>query len=328
MYTVYRKLNSNSTGLNSKTELVKLGELKDTTETSIRASDGKVTQTKIFYVDDTITDNTVDYLYLIYRTENGSTRQIATRNAEAYSVNSVAVQPAFIYSTAGATSPDVRANDKDGLVNDVWVKFKLGKLTDTFVLYRAKVNDNNVVLDSDFTTVTGYQFGATTTTFNANTKEFVLFDANLEKGTYKYRLVESEEGKNSSAVETTVVINNDTTVGGFGVAWDSINHKIVISDSYDDRTETKDNYTYSYQVVKKTTNTANPAAGEYVYADEAAVAVTLAQYNVYGNIHYVKNEVIRGITATSGVEYQVIATKKDSKSGKEFYAVAGWTSSN
>lgn len=327
MYTVYRKLNSNSTGLNSKTELVKLGELKDTTETSIRASDGKVTQTKIFYVDDTITDNTVDYLYLIYRTENGSTRQIATRNAEAYSVNSVAAQPAFIYST-GSTSPDVRANDKDGLVNDVWVKFKLGKLTDTFVLYRAKVNDNNVVLDSDFTTVTGYQFGATTTTFNANTKEFVLFDANLEKGTYKYRLVESEEGKNSSAVETTVVINNDTTVGGFGVAWDSINHKIVISDSYDDRTETPGNYTYSYQVVKKTTNTANPAAGEYVYADEAAVAVTLAQYNVYGNIHYVKNEVIRGITATSGVEYQVIATKKDSKSGKEFYAVAGWTSSN
>lgn len=316
MYTVYRYLNS-------ETDLVKLGALKSTTYASINqtgTAQTGVTYTTYFYVEDAVKDNTVNYTYKIYRTADDVTTEVAGNvPASAYSSMPSASTPVALTATA-------TRNDQDLYNNDVWVTFRLGDNKDSFKLYRANTTNTPNPLDSDYAEVTGYAYASTTA--NYATIEYVLFDGNLAKGTYRYKLVESAAGKKDSVRTADVTVYATTGVSGFNVSWDSVNHKIIFSDSYNKKTETASKYTYSYQIVKKTTNNFNT---NYIVADEAVTAITLADFGTaVGDIQSTKYEVLKSITANTTDTYQVIAVKTDATSGEKFYAVTSpvWVASN
>jgi len=317
MYTVYRQITGNNIA-----NLEKLGTLKSTTYATVNASattNSSITYKTYFYVDDTIKDNTVGYTYKIYRTENTVPSNLASTTVVAYDGLPNAGTPSVL--TAQAT-----CNDKDLFNNDVWVTFRLGDNTDSFKLYRANITNNNNPLDSDFVAVNATAYASATA--NYATLEYVLFDGNLAKGTYRYKLVESAAGKKDAAKTVDVPVYATTGVSGFSVSWDSTNHKIIFSDSYDTKKETPNNYTYAYQIVKKTTNDLN---SYYVVADEALTAISLPDYGAaVGGYQAKRAEVIKSITANATDSYQVIAVKTDSVSGKKFYAVTSpvWVTSN
>ena len=289
----------------------------------------RITKANRFYVTDAVADNTVNYEYLVYRTENGTITSVGSTTGYKYSTGNTAGAPSI--STGW---PQVVANDADQKLNDVWIKFTIADKTDSFALYRADITNKSTVLDSDFVAVTGYAYAATTA---AGAYEYVMFDANLPAGKYRYRIVESAEGKNSAARETDVPVDAlASSVSGPSVSWDSANHKIIITDSYNPKTETYANYTYAYQIITKTKNNYN---NDYVYTDSGFTAVTLATTGTATATNQnVRAEIDKTITAdTNGlIEYQVIVTKTDSASGVVKYAVANngngsstlWATSN
>ncbi len=323
MYTVYRYTDG-------ETDLVNLGTLKSTTWASVNDNNNNnmtysaLAYTTYFYVEDAVKDNTVTYSYKVYRTADDVTTNVANvNNVSAYYSSVSAATPA-------ALSAYVTVNDKDLLSNDVWVKFRLGKTTDTFKLYRANLTNTPNPLDSDYAAVNASAYFYNNITGSASYDlEYVIFDANLAKGSYRYKLVESEAGKKDSARTYDVTVSANSGVSGFSVSWIPADHKIRFEDSYNTKTETPGNYTYAYQIVKKSTN-ADGLNTYYVVTDEAITAVTLDNYGSVSAAGYQakRAEVTKSITANTTDEYQVIAIKTDSASGKKFYTATAFTASN
>ena len=317
MYAVYRKLNNT-------TNLEKLGALKATTSTAI-AGNGKVTLTDKFYVEDTIKDNKVGYTYLIYRTENNATSQNGTATLNAYSI--------YNDATRGTISATAVQNNNDRLSNDVYIRFTLGNIDNTFTLYRADTTYNSNPLDSDYTVVTGYAFGAT----SATGREYVMFDADRPVGSYRYKLVESAKDKNDVASFANVTVSANG-VSGLSVQFASTTHALEFYDSYNNVSEKWDNYSYSYIVVTRTYNNIS-GYQYYTYSDAAAATVQKAlfadQYPTStSTTRSMKAVVSLPLTASAANaattnSYQVIAIKTDSASGKNTYAItSGWVASN
>jgi len=322
MYTVYRKLNNT-------TNLEKLGALKATTSTEI-AGNGKVTLKDKFYVEDTIKDNKVQYTYLIYRTENNATSQNATATLPVYSIDNNALRGSITNATTA-----VQNNKADRLYNDVRVVFTLGDIDNSFTLYRANVTNNSNPLDSDYTVVTGYAFGAT----SATGREYVMFDSDLADGTYRYKLVESAKDKNDVASTRDVTVSNTNVANyNFGLVLNSTTHALEVTDSYNRVTETWANYSYSYIVVTKTYNNIS-GQYNYTYSDAAAVTVPATSFQDQypastSDSRTMKATVALPLTASAANaattnSYQVIGIKTDSATGKKAYTITtGWVASN
>lgn len=237
----------------------------DETANGYAAVSGTVTETNegsnSYYVDDTITDNTKKYQYVVVLTKDGKYGKAAAAGSlGAYSKTAVSV------TTAPSGSPS--ALDTDGIANDITWTVKLDDKKDTFKAYilSKDASYTGTPVAADFDTTTALTAVAEDDTTGTTWK---IYSKNAAIGKHYLLVVYSEEGKKdtykvSAAVIVTAATVSDANLGIVAKVYDNAttfastgsatNNDVLINvtDTITVVSDSISNYTYT---LYKTTST-------------------------------------------------------------------------
>ncbi|MCQ2597338.1 MAG: hypothetical protein MJ181_05760 [Treponema sp.] len=298
------------------------------------------------YVEDTVADNTVKYIYTLVTTDG-------TNYASTAPTKEVGI---YKYADQDATtvSGSVTADDTDGAKNDIeWtITLPSAEVTIDGVYVLAKdVTDTDAVVAADFdTTAESIKLYALD---DETGLKFVAYTPNMAVGKNVYMLVKtSQENKNpgewiSDAVETkaqetvtaaTVSVSvydntlNDSTSASYTAVYDDV--IVSVTDTIDVTSDSIENYSYTLYKTKSTivediaaatlTFSASNDWSEGIaltlkdntaYApDETSrsYAVSYKENNLVDGVYaykVVKTNKATGVSVISGIEYVTIDTK-------------------
>ncbi|MBQ9205275.1 MAG: hypothetical protein IJ158_01000 [Treponema sp.] len=286
-----------------------------TSTSSAISADGNV----VYYIDDTIDDNTVKYTYTIVLAKDGRYGSSATATLNAYAKSA---QPTVnVTSGSTGTSPNLSL-DADGLYNDVKIEITLptpnveGAAQKIAIDY-LKVEDNSQVAKASFETIELDNLAGDVTLEGST---YTIYKKNLEPGTYLFRVTNTEEGraKSNAVYKTSTVagIDEDVLVSGVDLsltsnADDPAKQDLVFYENF--AGDSLANYSFKLYTVTTTTTTTSGALSSYdtvktessvpSVAARASTATGYQAYNVLTNI-------TPNTTSTVDISYVLVKTRK------------------
>ena len=288
-----------------------------TSTSSAISADGNV----VYYIDDTIDDNTVKYTYTIVLAKDGRYGTSATANLNAYAKSNLPATNVTV--TTGNSNLSL---DADGLYNDVKIEITLptpnveGAAQKIAIDY-LKVEDNSQVAKASFETIELDNLAGDVTLEGST---YTIYKKNLEPGTYLFRVTNTEEGraKSNAVYKTSTVAGIDEDVlvytGSFGDdlylipnADDSAKMDLVFYESF--AGDSLANYSFKLYTVTTTTTTTSGALNSYdtVKTESSVPSVAARASTVTGNQAYnVLTNITPNTTSTVDIFYVLVKTRK------------------
>ncbi|MBQ0051710.1 MAG: hypothetical protein KBT11_06535 [Treponema sp.] len=227
--------------------------------TAVSGTVAKTTSDAKYFVDDTVADNTKNYVYTVVLTDGTAYGTTApTADLAAYALSTTA---SFTVSASATTL------DTDGIANDItWTVTKTAKQTVKAYLLKKDASYTGTPVAADFDTTTALEAADTT---NTNGTSVVYYTKNIEVGTAYLLVVASEEGKKDryviksqtvAAVGTpsaptlaVSVIDNTLTEATPAATVAVLNDvEISVSDNITLKTDSIENYTFTLYRAKAT----------------------------------------------------------------------------
>lgn len=260
--------------------------------------------TTIYYIDDTVADNTVSYTYKIVLTDGVryGTAQTATLNKRA--------------KTGAPSLAIVKYNfDKDGLTNDIRVTVTAGAAANSSDPQNVgdKVKDAKTVTlywinlaekETKTAAATWNKVELTKTkddNYDAAADTYIWYKENAEAGVYLFKAVAHEVGYlDSDETFTTTTVNGfDTIVADMATA--TSGYATTLSNFVNTTTDAYSNY--EYKLLTVTTNTA-ATTGKKTVSSSDLTPVTLTATGTYEIAAQTFDSTVVGI------EYYLIRTRK------------------
>lgn len=288
-----------------------------TSTSSAISADGDV----VYYIDDTIDDNTVKYTYTIVLAKDGRYGSSATATLNAYAKSNLPADNVTV-----TTKNSNLSLDADGLYNDVKIEITLPTpnvegATQKIAIDYLKVEDNSQVAKASFETIELDNLAGDVTLEGST---YTIYKKNLEPGTYLFRVTNTEEGraKSNAVYKTSTVAGIDEDVlvytGSDGDdlyltsnADDPAKLDLVFYESF--AGDSLANYSFKLYTVTTTTTTTSGALNSYdtvktessvpSVAARASTATGYQAYNVLTNI-------TPNTTSTVDIFYVLVKTRK------------------
>ena len=312
-YKVYRSSDADNTWVSVEGSVVS-GEKETTTA-------GTTTVASVYYIDDTVEDNTIAYTYHVVHTDGTYYGTYTTSDNE----DSLAK---FAYAQTGVPTVSAVAynNDTTGVADTIKIVAtkNVADYNQTLAISYVKLAD-----DADGNAVKTYAADSFTSITLANnngeTDSYTVYIKDAAAGTYLIKVTASETGKTDNTVYTLVTVDAadvsvngvDANFGKFTISGNEVKAVTIVDTEINDTTDALSNYTYGlYKVVITETDKYNDivkvettavndnitlakvtnASGDKLYEDyglatgnyAAAVSVDYSTGSLITNSFYVK----------------------------------------
>lgn len=261
------------------------------------AVSGTITENPVspntYFVDDTISDNTKNYQYIVVLTDGAKYgRTVAAKDVAAYS--------GLASVTAGNVSGVASVLDSDGLANDITWTVTLNSATDTFKAYLltkdAAYTATPKAADFDTTTALSAVSEDNTDgkTWKIYTKDvavgnsylLVVYSAENKKDSYKTSAAVTVSDIASVVAPSLTVTPYDSTVTGATTSTSTVNDVIInVKDTIDIEKDSVSNYTYTLYRTTSTVKT-DILAGSITFKADTADWAKVAEVAMNSNDGY------------------------------------------